>query len=117
MQLIPQHLPHLHLLHAQSRRPVRQRRKEKESRNNHGRNHNTSDPRSNVAFPRNHPLLSVPIRLLPQLLLSTEHKLHQRARDQRTGQMRREVMMQEELSPHKVERRVVSNPGEEEEAG
>ena len=139
MQVVTHPLPGLDLFHCQARVAVRQRRKEVPAANDGGQNHTGSDPRGE------HALLSesfsdaqrsLVARQLTSLLVLTiyngivrrgrviahdgidvEDELQHGAGHQARCEVGRQVVMQEELPTHEIERQVVRRPAEEEEAG
>lgn len=130
MQIITQPLPRVHLPHAQPGFPIRKRRKKPEAPTQHRNNHTSRRPRREQTLPGN----SLPDR--PSALarrrrgrlavfdgalhevggLDVEDEFDDGAGDERGGEVRGEVVVQEELAAHNKEGDVVRGPEEEEEA-
>ena len=132
MQIIIQPLPSLHLLHAHPGRAISQRRKKRKPPHQN-RNHNsTRSPRSQQTLSSkplpdgSRPLLSgslgVPLAIgngtgRDIRRFDVKDELDDGAADERRGEVRGQVVVQEELTAHDEEGDVVRGPEEEEEAG
>jgi len=129
MQVVVEPLPRLHLRHAESRSTVSERRKEEETPDQSCDNDARGGPCSQERLASH----ALPNGLVAGLLcgdlatilrgigdigrLEVEDELDQRTGYESTGEMRREVVMQKELTAHDEERNVVGGPSQEEEAG
>jgi hypothetical protein len=132
VQIITQPLPLQHLVNLQPRLPIRQRRKEQETPQQNRVNHRRRRPRSPQPLRRNGVPHRSPLddgfRRRRRLLwycdfvvgggegFDVEDEFDKGACDEGGCEMRREVVVQEELAAHDEEGEVVRCPGEEEEA-
>lgn len=137
MEIIIQPLPRQHLLNLQPRFPIRQRTKKPKTPHKSRNNNPTSRPRRQKTLSHNpfpYRLTSSLNRLTSTILLPVddrvcptnvcdflgfdiEDEFYDRARDEAGGQVRGEVVVQEELTAHDEEGEIVRSPDEEEETG
>lgn len=128
MQIVTEPLPPQYLVDTETRVPVGQRQEEVPAKRCQSKNGHTRNPRAEHAL-SGESLTSRDMPLRPRLLaildgfggllggICIEDKFKQSTGHERGSEMSREVVMQEQLTAHHVEREVVGCPRQEEETG
>jgi hypothetical protein len=124
VQIVSEPLPRVDLRDSKTRCTVRKRRKEQEAPKHQREDNTRSDPATHLAgrsnaLPhraRKSPAMTLNSRRAFRILgLNAEDELDKRTRNETRRQMRRQVVVQEELTTHDVKGNVMRSPSEEEE--